>query len=87
MKESRSTGEPPRYWFPAKTFGWGWGLPSTWEGWLILTLALLLYALVAILFLPSAQPVAFVASVLAISTALLLICWIKGEPLKWRWGK
>jgi hypothetical protein len=26
----------PRYWFPAKTYGWGWGLPSTWEGWLVL---------------------------------------------------
>jgi hypothetical protein len=28
--------DPPRYWFPAKTYGWGWGLPSTWEGWLVL---------------------------------------------------
>jgi len=27
---------PPRYWFPAKRYGWGWGLPSTWEGWLLL---------------------------------------------------
>ena len=23
---------PPRYWFPVKRYGWGWGLPGTWEG-------------------------------------------------------
>jgi hypothetical protein len=27
---------PPRYWFPAKRYGWGWGLPCTWQGWLVL---------------------------------------------------
>ena len=25
-----------RYWFPAKRYGWGWGFPITWEGWLTL---------------------------------------------------
>jgi hypothetical protein len=28
--------EPPEYWFPAKRYGWGWGLPQTWQGWLVL---------------------------------------------------
>ena len=23
------------YWFPAKTFGWGWGLPACWQGWVV----------------------------------------------------
>ena len=25
-----------RYWFPAKRYGWGWGLPATWEGWAVM---------------------------------------------------
>ena len=25
-----------RYWFPAKRYGWGWGLPVAWQGWLVL---------------------------------------------------
>ena len=22
-----------QYWFPAKRYGWGWGFPMTWQGW------------------------------------------------------
>jgi hypothetical protein len=25
-----------KYWFPAKRYGWGWGLPSCWQGWVVL---------------------------------------------------
>ena len=24
-----------KYWFPAKTYGWGWGIPATWQGWTV----------------------------------------------------
>ncbi len=24
------------YWFPAKRYGWGWGLPAVWQSWLVL---------------------------------------------------
>lgn len=23
------------YWFPAKRYGWGWGFPIAWQGWLV----------------------------------------------------
>ena len=23
------------YWFPAKRYGWGWGVPNTWQGWVV----------------------------------------------------
>lgn len=32
------------YGFPAKRYGWGWGLPVAWQGWLVIAL----YALLAI---------------------------------------
>jgi hypothetical protein len=25
-----------KYWFPAKRYGWGWGIPCSWRGWLVL---------------------------------------------------
>ena len=28
--------EEPRYWFRAKRYGWGWGMPSTWQVWVVL---------------------------------------------------
>ena len=27
------------YWFAAKTYGWGWGLPTVWQGWLVYGIA------------------------------------------------
>lgn len=23
-------------WFPAKRYGWGWGFPITWQGWIVM---------------------------------------------------
>jgi hypothetical protein len=23
-------------WFPAKKYGWGWGPPCTWQGWVVM---------------------------------------------------
>lgn len=33
----------PRYWFPAKHYGWGWGLPIAWRGWLVFAAFLAAY--------------------------------------------
>ncbi len=30
------TAPQPDFWFPAKSYGWGWGLPVKWQGWLVL---------------------------------------------------
>ena len=34
--------EQSRYWFPAKRYGWGWGFPTTWQGWLVIALYVVL---------------------------------------------
>ncbi len=77
---------PPRYWFPAKTYGWGWGLPVTWEGWLVLAAYLGLMIGVASLCPPHKSLVGFFAGVIGLSAGLVAICWWKGEPVRWRWG-
>lgn len=74
------------YWFPMKRYGWGWGLPLVWQGWVALGLYLALLAAGAFFFPPSTHPIGF-AVVLASSTAaFIVVCYLKGEPPRWRWG-
>jgi hypothetical protein len=77
-------------WFPAKRYGWGWGLPVTWQGWLVLAGYFLLAIGGAGILLSKpnavASPIAFSVYMLLLSLALIWVCWIKGERPKWRWG-
>jgi len=74
------------YWFRAKRYGWGWGLPLRWQGWIaLLAYALALGAAPALFELPSHALYAALY-VVALSAVLLAVCWWKGEPPRWRWG-
>ena len=79
--------ENNRYWFPAKRFGWGWGPPSTWKGWVVIGIFFVLLLIGAIELLPGQGPVAFVAYTTVLGMCLVVVCWIKGEPPRWRSGK
>ena len=75
---------PPRYWFRAHTYGWGWGLPCAWQGWVVLGVwfAIFIDGL-RLLHRPGPAHLVFV---LLMSAVLIGICYLKGEPPKWRWG-
>ena len=45
-------GSPP-YWFPAKRYGWGWGLPTVWQGRLVFIAFFVLVALAVYAFPPA----------------------------------
>ncbi|MCB5197207.1 hypothetical protein [Deefgea salmonis] len=76
-----------KYWFPAKRYGWGWGMPSSWQGWCVLLAYLMLLILAVILKLPDHQPLLFWSGFGLLSLIFLIICWRKGEPTQWRWGE
>jgi hypothetical protein len=76
-----------KYWFPTKTYGWGWGLPSVWQGWMVMILYLILIASSVYIFPPDKQRVLFMSSIMLLTILLVVVCWIKGEPPRWRWGK
>ena len=77
---------PPRYWFPAKRYGWGWGLPSTWEGLVVLVGYLALLVALILLVPVDRHPNWFWTGLGTLIASLIAICWWKGEPPKWRWG-
>ena len=72
------------YWFRARRQGWGWGLPATWQGWVVLAVFLVLLGAGALL-LPT-NAFFFFGYVGLVSGGLVAICWLKGEPPRWRWG-
>lgn len=74
------------YWFRAKPHGGGWDLPLTWQGWAVYAIALVLHVAVFVVWPPFSRPVAFMAGTWAIVALLITICWVKGEPSKWRPG-
>jgi hypothetical protein len=77
----------PPYWFPAKRYGWGWGMPTVWQGWAVLVAFFCLLLIGAVWLLPSSGRAAFVLYAMLLCAILVAVCWIKGEPPSWRWGK
>ena len=72
-------------WFPAKKYGWGWGPPCAWQGWVVMAVWLALLCGGAILLKP--HVVLFVAYAIVLGAALIVVRLIKGEKPRWRWGK
>ena len=75
-----------KYWFPAKRYGWGWGLPITWQGWLVFAPFIGLAAAGALLFSPREMLGGYLIYAAVLCAALVGVCWLKGEPPRWRWG-
>ena len=76
-----------KFWFPAKTYGYGWGPPNCWQGWVVMVLYFAALAVSAITFLPGKHTAQFLVCAVSLTLALVIICWLKGERPRWRWGK
>ncbi|MCV2370486.1 hypothetical protein [Roseateles oligotrophus] len=83
---THQTSQTKGIWFPAKRYGWGWGLPIRWQGWVVLVVYVGLMSLMPYLLSPERQAIAFFSSVTLLTALLLLICWRKGERARWHWG-
>lgn len=75
------------YWFPAKRYGWGWGLPNCWQGWAVMAVYGLLVVMAVLSIRPEREPLLFFVALMGLTIALVAVCWIKGEPPRWRWGE
>ncbi len=75
-----------RYWFRAKRYGYGWGIPVTWQGWAVLGA----YLVVILAPLALGGAAGATGSLVALVIATPLLVWVgyrKGEPPAWRWGR
>ena len=77
---------PKQYWFPAKRYGWGWGLPTVWQGWAVLIGYMVVVTLIALLSPPAVNTDRFWGLVFLATVALGVVVWRKGEPPSWHWG-
>ena len=75
-----------KYWFPAKRYGIGWGLPACWQGWVVLVAFVASEALIFFVVPPTEHPAIFLAGSIVTTAMLVAVFWIKGEPVGWRWG-
>jgi len=74
-------------WFPSKKYGYGWGLPVTWQGWVVLLSYLLLIVGGSFTLTDSPQKtILFIILALTLTIIFVCICYKKGEKPKWRWG-
>ena len=78
--------DSPKYWFPAKQYGWGWSLPVCWQGWTVFAAYIVL--MMAGFFVSALQEHHWwvLAYVSVVTASYSGICWWKGEPPRWRWG-
>ena len=87
--EGQTISDKPAFWFPVKRYGWGWGFPVRWEGWVVL-IGYVALVIGGLTYLRARRaPVSTVLVYFAALTVILLaIMLVKGErPLGWRWGR
>jgi len=72
-------------WFPAKKYGWGWGLPTCWEGWVVMIVWMALVVAGSIVL--AKHLLIYIAYAFIMGAVFFVICLLKGEKPRWRWGK
>lgn len=76
--------EDKPFWFEAKTYGLGWSLPVTWQGWLtVLTYLVLLIA--GLVLIPRGSRWPYVVAITVILVAIIV--WKGEKPFRWRWHR
>ena len=86
MNPEPNPGEK-KFWFPAKKYGWGWGPPNCWQGWLVVIIYIGLAVTGAILINPGKHLLFFIGYMVVLVALLCIVAWLKGEKPHWRWGE
>ncbi len=75
--------QSPRYWFAAKRTGYGWGLPRSWQGWVVYATWFIGYIAIFPFLNARDHPIRALLSTMGIVVALAAVCYWKGEPVNW----
>jgi len=72
-------------WFAAKRFGYGAGVPISWQGWVVMSAFIVAVALVAYFF--GDQPLMLVGIIIPMAVTLMVItAKTTRGGWRWRWG-
>lgn len=79
-------------WFNQKKYGYGWGLPARWQGWVVLAIysAFLIYSFLRIDGLSHSASdtlLNFIPQVILATGILFFVLRMTSGKPKWRWGK
>jgi len=75
-----------KIWFRAKRYGYGWGLPCAWQGWVVMVGYIALIWVGAFLWGQWTEIGYWIGYVVALTAVLIVVCFLKGEKPRWRWG-
>jgi hypothetical protein len=74
-------------WFRVKRYGFGAGVPCSWEGWALVAAFLIIVIASGVVF-SDRNPLLHFGVVLASTAIVLVVSWRKSDgPWKWRWGQ
>ncbi|CAN7635737.1 hypothetical protein [Caulobacter sp. LjRoot300] len=74
-------------WFRVKRYGFGAGLPCSWEGWALLAGFLVVIVTSGVVFMDR-NPLLHFGVFLAATAIVVVVSWRKSDgPWKWRWGE
>jgi hypothetical protein len=84
--------KPEKVWFSSKKFGYGWGLATTWQGWVVYAVFIptIIYTAVSIdshTHSVSDSLIGIIPTLGLLLGTLLAICYKYGEKPQWRWGR
>ena len=74
--------DQPQWWFPKKEFGFGWGMPTCWQGWVTLLVFVIALTVGLALLAPKLGPHGQLIVAGVLIAALLTVVVLKGEPLR-----
>jgi uncharacterized membrane protein YhaH (DUF805 family) len=74
-----------KIWFRRKRYGLGW-YPVTWEGWAVIFIWVVLFTSL-VSTMKNHEGFKNIMFVVISVAVLIYICYKKGEPLHWQWGK
>lgn len=70
-------------WFPAKEYGYGWGVPKKPQGWISLVTYIILISISQFI---TQDPLWMIGSNFILTTLFVYLAYLKGEKTSWRWG-
>lgn len=76
-------------WFKRHEYGFGWS-PSTWQGWVVTGIYVVLVLTFASTLDPAATPqdvaFTFLMPILLLTVGFIRFCYAYGESPRWQWG-